>query len=229
MYREARDGSAAQKSAEQAKNLAILNTTSGTTTELESAFVHDLVAQSSDGLLVVDGSGIVVFSNPAADALFGSSPKSLLGTQFGFPHAPEEGWTNLELPRDGKPTFVEMRISPIVWHGADATLATLRNVTEQREIESIVAMQLKAMETVANGIFVTDIKNRFKWVNEAFCLMCGHAESDLIGQTVDLVNSNAHDADFLLVFAIQSLPVKYGVDRQSIGIGMDICIRPIKP
>ncbi len=69
-------------------------------------------------------------------------------------------------------------------------------MTEQREIESIVAMQLKAMESAANGIFVTDVKGRFKWVNDAFYRMCGYAENDLLGQTVDLLNSNAHDAEF---------------------------------
>ncbi len=65
--------------------LAFLNASTDTTTGAERAFVHDLVALSSDGLLVIDGSGKVVFCNPAADSLFESSRRSLLGTQFGFP------------------------------------------------------------------------------------------------------------------------------------------------
>ena len=41
-------------------------------------------------------------------------------TELEFPYASDEGWTSLELPQNGKPTFVDMRTSPIVWHGADA-------------------------------------------------------------------------------------------------------------
>lgn len=164
--------------------------------DIERALVHEVVAESSDGLMVIDSHGTVVFCNPAAGTLFNRNDKALLGSQFGFPFSPGEDWTSLEFVRNGQPAFVDMRTAPIVWQGADATLATLRDVTERHEIESIVAMQLKAMESAANGIFVTDAQGKFKWVNDAFCKLCGHDEEELLGRSAKVVKSTAHDDDF---------------------------------
>ena len=43
-----------------------------------------VVEESADGLVVVDSHGCIAYVNPAAAALFRSSPQDLAGRQFGL-------------------------------------------------------------------------------------------------------------------------------------------------
>lgn len=162
----------------------------------DAAFVHDVIAQAADGLVVVDQTGEIVFCNAAAAVLFGRSEASLIGTAFGFPFSDGRDWTSLEAAVNGSPVYIDMRATPITWQGREATLATLRDVTEQREVEAVVAMQMSAMEAAANGIFITDTKGRFKWANAALGHITGYEPDDLIGKPVSILNSGQHDSAF---------------------------------
>ena len=57
------------------------------TTELRAseARFHNIVSISTDGIVIVDGFGMILFVNPAASSLFGRKAEELLGEQFGFP------------------------------------------------------------------------------------------------------------------------------------------------
>lgn len=162
----------------------------------DAAFVHDVIAHTTDGLVVVDQSGEIVFCNGAAAALFGRDEASMIGTAFGFPFSEGRDWTSLEAAVNGGLTYIDMRTTPVTWQGHGATLATLRDVTERREVEAVVAMQMSAMEAAANGIFITDINGRFKWANAAMGQMAGYEPDTLIGKPVSIQNSGKQDTEF---------------------------------
>jgi nitrogen-specific signal transduction histidine kinase len=96
-------------------------------------FARKVVEHSVDGLLVIDGEGMVCFANPAANALFAHRTKKLLGFHLGSPaiHEPVE----LILPGVGVSRQVEMRSVEIVWEGREATLAGLRDITAHKRAE----------------------------------------------------------------------------------------------
>lgn len=162
----------------------------------DSAFVHDVVAHLSDGLMVINNAGEIAFCNEPAAALFGRDEPSMIGTAFGFPFSVEGEWTSLETSVNGCPVHVDMRATSITWNGQDATLATLRDVTDRHEVEAVVAMQMSAMEAAANGIFITDIKGHFKWANGSLGRMSGYNIEELIGQPASILNSGEQDAEF---------------------------------
>ncbi|MEQ9112303.1 MAG: EAL domain-containing protein [Rhodospirillaceae bacterium] len=169
---------------------------SSAATDRDASAVHDIVAKCQDGLLVIDKRGAIAFCNASAAALFGRSEQGMVGTPFGFPFTTGDEWTSLEMTRRGKPVYIDMQTRAVSWQGDDATLATLRDVTERHEVEVIVAMQLKAMEATANGIFITDAKGRMKWVNDAITRISGYGREELISQPADLLRSDTHDTAF---------------------------------
>jgi signal transduction histidine kinase/FixJ family two-component response regulator len=90
-----------------------------------------IIEGTGDAMVVVDAEGVVRFANTAASRVFGRSRETLLGTPFGFPVVAGET-TELDLA-NGR--VAEMRVVPLEWGGQRAWLASLRDVTEQREAE----------------------------------------------------------------------------------------------
>lgn len=99
----------------------------------------EILRASADGLVVIDGEGLVRFANAAAEELLGRPAEQLLGQPFPYPAAPGES-RMLELPRaDGPPASVDMRVAPIHWDDGPASLASLRDVTAIRRLDQLMA------------------------------------------------------------------------------------------
>src|SRR5258708_5757918 len=70
-----------------------------------------IVSASADGIVAVDGRGIIRVCNPAAGELFARSTEKLVGTPFGFP-IPTGRATDIDLILPGGGTrVVEMRVT----------------------------------------------------------------------------------------------------------------------
>ena len=96
---------------------------------------HNMVSISTDGIIIVDSFGIILFVNPAAKSLFGRKAEELLGEQFGFPIVAGVT-TELDIVnRKGKRTIAEMRVVGTEWERKPAFLATLHDITERRQLE----------------------------------------------------------------------------------------------
>jgi two-component system cell cycle response regulator len=94
-----------------------------------------MIAKNADGILIIDEQGNILFSNPAAEALFGASAEKLLGRHIGCPLTTCES-TEIELLReDGTKRTAEMRAVETKWKGRKARLATLRDITERKLME----------------------------------------------------------------------------------------------
>ena len=109
--------------------------------------VQHLLAKDADGKLVVDGGGIVRYANPAAEALFGGSPKDLLGKPFPYPLTDTR--TNeimIPGPRGAERT-AELRIAEIEWSGAPASLISLRDVTNDKLVNRLRAQIKETVRT----------------------------------------------------------------------------------
>ena len=95
----------------------------------------NIVEKSADGIIIVDREGTVCFVNPAAESLFKRETEELVGELFGFPTEAGET-TEIEIIRPGAENAVaEMRIVETEWDGAVAYLASLRDITERKELD----------------------------------------------------------------------------------------------
>ncbi|TVR48417.1 MAG: PAS domain S-box protein [Puniceicoccaceae bacterium] len=97
---------------------------------------RDLIRNQADGVLVINGGGIIQFANPAAGALFGKSPDDLAGQPFGFPIENAECREIKIHGPGGKEIVAEMHVSNIEWSGKPARIATLHDVTERIRAEA---------------------------------------------------------------------------------------------
>ncbi|MEI8082014.1 MAG: diguanylate cyclase [Actinomycetes bacterium] len=96
--------------------------------ELESG-LRNLIEQGAQSICVLDGDGMVLYGNHAACELFGRPLESCVGKPFPVPI--DEPIAEVVIARpDGSVRSCELRLSSTHWHGQEAILASLWDVTD---------------------------------------------------------------------------------------------------
>lgn len=114
------------------------------------ARLNSIVERSTDGAMVLDALGVVVYANPAAHRLLGRADGQLVGEHLGFPVTTGEV-TEVELVTANRERIVaEMRVVATEWAGRPATLALLRDITEQHR--SQVELARRATHDALTGL-----------------------------------------------------------------------------
>ena len=102
---------------------------------LSEARFRNMIERDADGILIVDSNGIVLFTNPAAEGLWGRKAEELQGQLYGFPAVAGET-TELDIIRKGGETrAAEMRVVEMDWEGKRSCLASIRDITERKKAE----------------------------------------------------------------------------------------------
>jgi PAS domain S-box-containing protein len=136
---------------------------------------RDLIVRQADGVLVVDHEGVIQFANPAAEVMFRRSSSLLVGTAFGFP-LEQPGSQAVVLRRaDGRPVTAEMRVNASTWEGRPAWLASLRDITLQREAEQRLRESQSQLQMACRigkfGAWSMDVpKGGCRWSEEALAI-----------------------------------------------------------
>lgn len=117
--------------------------------------LHRLLANLPDGVLLLDRDGRVMYANPAAEAIFGYSPVTMIGNLLGFPVV--EGETEIEIPRrDGTLRTAEIRAVRLDWEQEELYLASLRDVSERKQAQDKVLtlgrQLVEAYETIHSRV-----------------------------------------------------------------------------
>ncbi|MBI3828195.1 MAG: PAS domain S-box protein [Planctomycetes bacterium] len=70
------------------------------------------------------------------------------------------------------------------------------DITESENAKNKLRLQATALESVANGIVITDKKGAILWVNSAFVSMTGYSFEEAVGKTPRLLKSGQHGIEF---------------------------------
>jgi signal transduction histidine kinase len=120
-----------------------------------------IVEGMADGILIVGLDGVIRFSNPAAQQLFGRSDAQLEGTYLGVPAVAGES-AEIEIVRPGgEPVTVELRVVDIEWEGEYARLASLRDVTDRKRAAERAAQLEEERLARAEAEAATRAKSEF--------------------------------------------------------------------
>ena len=97
--------------------------------------LEHIVANNADAIMVIDSHGVIRFANPAATEIFNRDQREMLGSDFGFSVSAEKALEIDVVRRDGKAAVAELRAVEITWEGEPAHLASIRDITEQKNLQ----------------------------------------------------------------------------------------------
>jgi diguanylate cyclase (GGDEF)-like protein/PAS domain S-box-containing protein len=164
----------------------------------------------------LDQHGVVIAANQAGASLVGMDRSSLIGMSFlNLVAQPEHkrflhhlrkylsgnALTNseflLDLP-DGKSIEVQMTVIVPQFTGSTGKncRVILTDLAERRQAEIRLQFSEKALESMQEGVMLTDAQGRIVAINPAFTRMTGYSADEAIGQTPAILKSGLHDDEF---------------------------------
>jgi signal transduction histidine kinase len=137
--------------------------------------LRTIVEANLDGILILDVGGRVRFANPSAARILGRPAKDLLDKDFGLPLNPGEADSIEVRRRDGSLVELELRRTDTTWHGENAMLILLRDVTISRATEAEMAngrARLRGiLKHLPEGVVVLDEKG---------CILLSNPRADAV-------------------------------------------------
>ncbi|MGJ0484652.1 MAG: hybrid sensor histidine kinase/response regulator [Methylomicrobium sp.] len=133
----------------------------------------DLVLDTiTDGVLVVDTQGVVLYANQAAEKLLARSP--IVGQSLAIPVNPDKNsYQDINLIRPSGLAWAEMRSAPLDWDGQPGYVIALRDITERKHIElerqKFVSLADNSMEFIG----MSDMNFIPFYINEAGMRLIG--------------------------------------------------------
>src|SRR5690606_8718518 len=163
----------------------------------------DFFESAADGMVVIDRSGRLLFSNPRAREITGHSESSLMRMQLtglltkpeqvraerllrGFRDGVYPRGVDLELePKVGPSIIVNVSFSSVL-HEDNAVLFTFRDVTVERqtakELKQIKEFLERVIDSSVDGIVSADLRGKVLVFNRAAARLFGYPPNEVIGK-----------------------------------------------
>ncbi len=148
----------------------------------------------TDGILVVDRLGFVLYTNRSAERIFDQD--ALLGTKLAIPVSPSDVPQEINLVRRSGLGWAELRSAPIVWNGERAYVIGVSDITERKLSNDHLLQAAAVFESTREGVLMTDANKRILRINRAFTDITSYTEAEAIGQQPSMLRSGRHDAKF---------------------------------
>ena len=176
--------------------------------DAESTFFRDLVEHALDGFLTLDPSGRIVFSNQAAERLFGWSDDALVGQPMVelFPERHRDAYRasfqqqvhddtqelnheyveRVGLHKDGSELPLAFSFYEHEYDGQQLFTAIIRDLSERKQretaLENTKQKYAKLVETAPDAIFIADAETgTVEDVNQAAVSLTGKTREELCG------------------------------------------------
>ena len=90
---------------------------------------------------------------------------------------------------DGNKNVIEYVAMPITWRGKPYSIGIDRDVTERKQAERDLRLMAQTIASVQDCISITDLEDRFIFVNNAFQQTYGYTAKELLGKSVSFVRA----------------------------------------
>jgi PAS domain S-box-containing protein len=171
------------------------------------AVLAAIIEHAPDGIVLVDGDGRVMLSNPCLERQFGYPPGALLGRPVDLlvhEHARESHLAHRErfarAPRtrpmgsgqaltgrraDGTTIPVEVALSPVTVNGDAYTLAIVRDTSDRLEAAAALHRLQRLLDTSSEGVFLASAATgEVHYVNDGACQLTGLDRSALLRRRI---------------------------------------------
>jgi PAS domain S-box-containing protein len=180
---------------------------------------RDIFESAQEGIFQTTPDGRYLSANPALARTLGyDSPEELmasvtdLGRQLCVRPESREEFKRL-LEKEGQVREFENEVyrkdGSTIWTSVNARVVrdasgavlyyegTSQDITERRKAEAQLATLAHAIESTSEMICITDLDNRFTFVNRAFALAYGYAPEEILGKTPQILLSSKNPPELL--------------------------------
>ncbi|OAN44068.1 histidine kinase [Paramagnetospirillum marisnigri] len=98
--------------------------------------------------------------------------------------------------KNGNPFWSLLTIRSADFRGEAVNLAWIYDITERKAAEEQILLAAKVLETVSEGVVITDSANRIVFVNPAFSTITEYPRDEVLGRNPKFLHSGRHDAEF---------------------------------
>jgi PAS domain S-box-containing protein len=170
-------------------------------------FFREITENSSDIILILNTRGILTYASPSVERYLGYSPLEMIGkSSFRFIHRDDVMRAMQEFSKAIRVKELAMPNSFRVLHkdGSERVLEGLgrnlldnpaiagfimnvHDVTERRRMEEASRLFAHTLEGISEIVTITDLTDRFTFVNQAFLKAYGYERKEVIGQHVGML------------------------------------------
>jgi len=162
--------------------------------------LKNLLHEALDGIITIDGQGIIELANPAAQHMFGYRDKELIGENIKIlmpePHHSSHSnyisdytrtgdakiiGKSLELNarrKDGSEIPIRLSVNEYKIEGVRKFVGTLQDLTEHNQILETLRIRNDAIETSSDGISIADLDGNILYANKAMVRMWGYDSAE---------------------------------------------------
>jgi PAS domain S-box-containing protein len=177
-----------------------------------------LLSAAGDGILTIDGGGIIDSLNPAAEHIFGYASAEVTGKnvailtpvehkyQIGdfvkkylkLPVPRDSGYRTeaIGLHRDGRRIPLELAADEFFLHGRQMFACVLRDITKRKQIEGQLQKLSSAVEQSPVSVVITSRDGTIEYVNPRFVEMTGYTPDEAVGRNPRILKTGVHDDVF---------------------------------
>ena len=98
--------------------------------------------------------------------------------------------------KNGTPFWSLLTIRSTDFQREAVNLAWIYDITERKAADQQIRMAAKVLETVNEGVVITDAANRIVFVNPAFSTITEYERDQVLGRNPKFLHSGRHDRDF---------------------------------
>jgi diguanylate cyclase (GGDEF)-like protein/PAS domain S-box-containing protein len=98
--------------------------------------------------------------------------------------------------RTGEAFWSLLTIHSTNFHGENVNLAWIYDITERKSAEQQILLAAKVLETVNEGVVITNAANEIIFVNPAFTMITEYSRDEILGRNPKVLHSGRHDGDF---------------------------------